>query len=149
MWTCCEAIRNAKTTLVVISLELSSQSTAGHPGEREDTDTAEAQRVPDRRYKALSSAPRLLKSIRGQWRLSAEMGRILRRHGDMAAADNWAWDSAATQQHGLSNEINDVVLGLVSPRRGLSPNSPPKVKERTITQTQIHQSHSLFSLSLK
>ena len=71
------------------------------------------------------------------------------RHGDKAAADNWAWDLMATKQHGLGNEINDVVLGLVSPRRGLSPNSSPKVKERTITQTQIHQAHSLFSLSLK
>lgn len=58
------------------------------------------------------------------------------------AADNWAWDSVATKQRSLSNEINDVVLGLVSPRRGLSPNSPPKVKERTITQTEIHQAHS-------
>lgn len=48
-------------------------------------------------------------------------------------ADNWAWDSVATKQHGLSNEINDVVLGLVSLRRGLSSKSPPKVKERTIT----------------
>lgn len=55
--------------------------------------------------------------------------------GTGAVADNWEWDSVATKQHGLSNEINDVVLGLVSPRRGLSPNSPPKVKERTITQT--------------
>lgn len=83
-------------------------------------------------------------SIRGQWRWSWAMGGTLCRHGDGAAADNWAWDSVATKQHGLSNEINDVVLGLVSPRRGLSPNSPPKVKERTITQTQIHQAHSWF-----
>lgn len=88
-----------------------------------------------------------VKSIRGQCRWSAAMGGSLRRHGDGAAADNWAWDSVATKQHGLSNEINDVVLGLVSPRRGLSPNSPPKVKERTITQTQIHQAP--FSLSSK
>ena len=52
--------------------------------------------------------------------------------GRGAAADNWAWDSVATKQHGLGNEINDVVLGLVSPRRGLSPNSLPKVKERLV-----------------
>ena len=64
------------------------------------------------------------------------MGEALRCHGDGAVADNWAWDLAATKQHGLSNEINDVVLGPVSPRRGLSANSPPKVKERTITQTR-------------
>lgn len=59
------------------------------------------------------------------------------RLGEGATADNWAWDSMAANAHGLSNEINDVVLGLVSPRRGLSPNSPPKVKERTITQLRI------------
>lgn len=69
--------------------------------------------------------------------------------GDRAAADNWAWGSVATKQQGLSDEINDVVLGPVSPRRGLSPNSPHKVKERTITQTGIHQANSLFRLSLK
>lgn len=69
--------------------------------------------------------------------------------GDRAAADNWAWGSVATKQQGLSDEINDVVLGLVSPRRGLSPNSPHKVKERTITQTGIHQAYSLFRLSSK
>lgn len=67
------------------------------------------------------------------------MSGIRHCHRDGAEANNWAWDSMATKQHGLSNEINDVVLGLVSPRRGLSPNSPLKVKERTITQTQIHQ----------
>lgn len=66
-------------------------------------------------------------------------------HRDWAEADNWAWASMATKQHGLSNEINDAVLGLVSPRRGLSPNSAPKVKERTITQ----QGHSLCRLSSK
>lgn len=99
-------------------------------------------------YSALSP-PLSVKSIRGQCRWSLEMGGTLRRHEDRAAADNWAWDSVATRQHGLSNEINDVVLGLVSPRRGLSPNSPPKVKERTITQTQIHQAHSLFRRSSK
>lgn len=103
--------------------------------------------MPDRRYKVLSTLSG--KSIRGQRSWSLAMGGTLCRHGDKAAADNWAWDSVATKQHGLSNEINDVVLGLVSPRRGLSPNSPPKVKERTITQTQIHQAHSPFRLSPK
>lgn len=65
-----------------------------------------------------------------------------------AATDNWERDSVATKQHGLGNEINDAVFGLVSPRRGLSPNSPPKVKERTITQTQIHQASSLFAVKM-
>lgn len=64
-------------------------------------------------------------------------------------ADNWAWDFVVTKQLGLSNETNDAAFGLVSLRRGLSPNSPPKVKERTITHKQIHQTHSLFRLSLK
>lgn len=77
------------------------------------------------------------------------MCRPQRHPGDKAAADNWAWASMSTKQRGLSNEINGAVLGLVSPRRGLSPNSPPKVKERTITQTQIQQGHSLFRLSSK
>lgn len=89
----------------------------------EDTDTAETRRVSDCRYKVLS-LPLSVKSIRGQCRWPLTMGGTLRHHGDRAAADNWAWDSVATKQHGLSNEINDVVLGLVSPRRGLSPNSP-------------------------
>lgn len=104
--------------------------------------------MSDFRYKE-QLPPLSVKSIRGQCRWSLVMGGTLHRRGDRAAADNWAWDSVATKQHGLRNEINDVVLGLVSPRRGLSPNSPPKVKERTITQTQIHQAHSLFSLSSK
>lgn len=104
--------------------------------------------MSDCRYKVLS-LPLSVKSIRGQCRWPLTMGGTLRHHGDRAAADNWAWDSVATKQHGLSNEINDVVLGLVSPRRGLSPNSPLKVKERTITQTQIHQADSLFRLSSK
>lgn len=137
MWTCCEAIRNAKTTRVVISVvcrSVNHRTSRGH----EDTGTAEARRVPDRRYKVLSRL-RSKKSIRGQCRWSFVMGGTRRHHGDGAGADNWTWDCVATKQHGLSNEINDVVLGLVSPRRGLSPNSPPKVKERTITQTQIHQ----------
>lgn len=47
-----------------------------------------------------------------------------RRHGDRTGADNWAGDSEATKQHGLGNEINDVVLGLVSLRRGLSAQPP-------------------------
>lgn len=77
------------------------------------------------------------------------MGGGERRHGDATVADNWAWEFVATKQRGLSNKINDVVLGLVSLRSGLSLNSPPKVKERTITNTQIHQAHSLFGLRLK
>lgn len=147
MWTCCAAIRNAKTSLVVISFVRRSQPNAGHLG---DTGTQTQPRlggppVADTKYYHRHSA----KSIRGQCRWSLATGGTLYCHGDGAAADNWAWDSVATKQHGLSNEINDVVLGLVSPRRGLSPNSPPKVKERTITETQIHQAHSLFRLSSK
>lgn len=75
-----------------------------------------------------------------------KVGRTLCCHGDRAAADNWAWDFMATKQRSLSNEINDVVLGRVSLRRGLYPNSPPKVKKRTITHRKIH--HALFSLKL-
>lgn len=97
--------------------------------------------MSDCRYK-LMSPPFSVKSIGGQCRLPLTMGQTLSHHGDKAAADNWAWDSVATKQHGLCNEINDVVLGLVSPRRGLSSTSPPKVKERTITQ--IHQ--AFFSI---
>ncbi|KAK2862628.1 hypothetical protein Q5P01_002161 [Channa striata] len=98
----------------------------------------EASMVPDCRYEAL--LPRFLeKSIGGQCRWSLAAYGTQYCHGDEAVADNWAWASVATKQHGLGNEINDAVVGLVSPRRGLSPNSPPKVKERTITQTQIQQ----------
>lgn len=104
-------------------------------------DRAETREVSDCRYK-LMSPPLSVKSIGGQCRWPLMMGRTLRHRGDKAAADNWAWDSVATKQHGLCNGINDVVLGLVSPRRGLSSTSPPKVKERTITQ--IHQ--ALFSI---
>lgn len=96
--------------------------------------TARSPRAPGSRYKLLS-LPLPEKSIRGQFRGSLAVGRAQRCHGDRSVTDNWAWDSVATKQHGLSNEINDVVLGLISPRRGLSPNSPPKVKERTITHS--------------
>lgn len=67
------------------------------------------------------------KSVGGQRGWPLKMGGILHQYGDRAASDNWAWDSVATKQRGLSDEINDAVLGLVSPRRGLSSNSPPKV----------------------
>lgn len=93
---------------------------------------AGAHREPDRRYR------RTEKSV-------LEVGRTHRCHGDRAAADNWAWDFVATKQRSLSNEINDVVLGRVSLRRGLYPNSPPKVKKRTITHRKIHQAFSLKS----
>lgn len=79
------------------------------------------------------------KSVRGQQRLLSVICGNKHHHEDRVASDNWAWDSMATKQHGLINEINDDVLGLVSLRRGLSPSSPPKVKERTITLKQIHQ----------
>lgn len=137
-----------KTTRCDDWLFVLSAADLGTSGGHEDTNTAEAWRVRDCRYKVLSPLFSE-KSGRGQCRWSLVMGGTLCRHGDKAAADNWAWDSVATKQHGLGNEINDVVLGLVSPRRGLSPNSLPKVKERTITQTQIHQAHSLFRLSSK
>lgn len=143
MRTCCEAIRKAGATVVVISF---MQSASGQPG---DTRTQlRLGGLPQWRYKVLSP-PLLQKSIRGQCRWSLAMGGTSLRHGAGAAADNWAWDSVATKQHSLRNEINDVVLGLVSPRRGLSPNSHPKVRERTITQTQIHQAHSPFRPSSK
>lgn len=85
---------------------------------------------------------------RGTAKMVVSDGRVV-TVGTGPPADNWAWDSVATKQRGLHNEINDVVFGLVSPRRGLSLNSPPKVKERTITHSHIHQAHSLFRLSSK
>lgn len=147
MWTCCRVIRSTKTALVMTGFcpqfVLNCRTSGGH----KDMATAGTWRGSDCRYKVLQP-PLSVKSTRGQPRWSSEMDRMPRRHGDGTMADNWAWDSVATKQHGLSNEINDVVLGLVSPRRGLSPNSPPKVKERTITQTQIHQAHSQSELKM-
>lgn len=46
----------------------------------------------------------------------------------------------ATKQRGLTDEINDVVLGPFSPRRGSDyllqpPRPPPEVTGRTLVQT--------------
>lgn len=144
MRTCCEAIRKRhKPLAVVIGFLLRSQLTTGHPSDARTQQRLRGFLIAD------TNMPFSEKSMRGQWRWSLVMCRPQRHPGDKAAADNWAWASMATKQHGLSNEINGAVLGLVSPRRGLSPNSPPKVKERTITQTQIQQGHSIFRLSSK
>lgn len=51
------------------------------------------------------------------------MGEILQQQDDQTSSDNWVWDSVAPKQHGLTDEINDVVLGLVSPWSGLSSHS--------------------------
>lgn len=51
------------------------------------------------------------------------VGELLQQWGEQASCDKWVWDAAAPKQHGLTDEINDVVLGLVSLRRGLSSRS--------------------------
>lgn len=70
-----------------------------------------------------------LKSIRGRCQRPLTTGRTGRRHGDGAGAAHWAEDSVATKQRGLGNEINNVVLGLVSLARGLSAAAPLRWRE--------------------
>lgn len=125
VWTCSEAIRIARMAphdQLCLLVAVKHWTSGGH----KDADAAQTGIVAESEDEVLK---RLLftKSVRGQRRWPLKMGGIFHQYGDQAVSDNWAWDSVATKQHGLSNEINDVVLGLVSPRRGLSSNSPPKV----------------------